>query len=165
MGFLARKTPEEQAAAAAAKERAREEKAARKAAEQREQARQDWLKSPAGLARAAYRHGDVLFQCPIVAMEQEAVIVALGGGSTFERAHDVSAQLNGVVREGWELTHMSHVFVVQEQQSRDKTLASGQDVAVKGRTVGYYVFRRCDTNRTAADEPWVAVDADTATAG
>jgi hypothetical protein len=33
------------------------------------------------------------------------------------------------------------------EQSRDKLLSSGQNVAVNGTTVGPYVFRRCPENR------------------
>ncbi|NYV75265.1 hypothetical protein [Streptomyces sp. UH6] len=161
MGILSQRTPEEQAAADAERSRALREKAERRAAEAREKARLEWEKSPAGQARAAYRRGDAVFECPIVVMEQDAIIVALGGAATIERPHNATPHLNAVIREGWELAHTSHVFVLQEQQSQDKTLSSGQNVAVKGHTVGYYLFRRCDPHRAAADEPWVE-DAPTA---
>ena len=45
----------------------------------------------------------------------------------------------------------SFVFVEEGSQSRDKFLSSGQNVAVKGSTVGYYLFRRCDENRIVGD--------------
>jgi hypothetical protein len=32
--------------------------------------------------------------------------------------------------------------VEQGQESRDKLLASGQNLAIKGTTVGYYLFKR-----------------------
>jgi hypothetical protein len=35
----------------------------------------------------------------------------------------------------------SFVFVEQGQQSRDKFMSSGQNVAIKGSVVGYYLFR------------------------
>jgi hypothetical protein len=47
-----------------------------------------------------------------------------------------------VAREGWELVTGSFVFREQGQQSRDKFMSSGQNVAIKGTTVGYYLFRR-----------------------
>jgi hypothetical protein len=40
------------------------------------------------------------------------------------------------------------------QQSRDKFLASGQNVATKGTTVGYYLFRRCEQNRREPIAAW-----------
>ena len=33
------------------------------------------------------------------------------------------------------------------QQSRDKFMSSGQNVAVAGTVIGYYLFRRCEANR------------------
>lgn len=44
----------------------------------------------------------------------------------------------------------SFVFVEQGQESRDKFMASGQNVAIKGEVVGYYLFKRCEANRVAA---------------
>lgn len=41
----------------------------------------------------------------------------------------------------------SFVFVEKGQQSRDKFMSSGQNVAIKGETVGYYLFKRCEANR------------------
>jgi len=50
------------------------------------------------------------------------------------------------------------VFVEQGQQSRDKFLASGQNVAIKGTTVGYYLFSRREANRRERlPEPWKEV--------
>jgi hypothetical protein len=45
-------------------------------------------------------------------------------------------------------------FVEQGQQSRDKFLASGQNVATKGTTVGYYLFRRCEQNQREPITAW-----------
>jgi hypothetical protein len=58
--------------------------------------------------------------------------------------------LNGVCREGWELVNGSFTFVEEGQQSRDKFMASGQNVAIKGTTVRYYLFRRNEAMRRAA---------------
>jgi hypothetical protein len=55
---------------------------------------------------------------------------------------------NAVCSEGWELVNGSFVFVEQGQQSRDKFMSSGQNVATKGCTVGYYLFRRSEANRS-----------------
>lgn len=75
-------------------------------------------------------------------MNQSAVIVAMVGSSTTQRTSDPSVVLNAVCREGWDLVSGSFVFVEQGQQSRDKFMSSGQNVAIKGETVGYYLFRR-----------------------
>lgn len=67
-----------------------------------------------------------MFQYSIDVMSQKAVIVAMVG-------------VNG-----------SFVFVEQGQESRDKFMSSGQNVAIKGEVVGYYLFKRCDANQRAA---------------
>lgn len=75
-------------------------------------------------------------------MSQEAVIVAMVGSNTTQTTVDPVAVLNSVCREGWDLITGSFVFVEEGQQSRDKFMSSGQNVAIKGTTVGYYLFRR-----------------------
>lgn len=58
---------------------------------------------------------------------------------------------------GWALEETttgngSFVFVEQGQQSRDKFMSSGQNVAIKGQTVGFYLFRRSEENRRQPTE-------------
>jgi hypothetical protein len=48
----------------------------------------------------------------------------------------------------------SFVFVEEGSQSRDKFMSSGQNVAVKGTTVGYYLFRRSEANKRETSNPW-----------
>jgi len=78
-------------------------------------------------------------------MSQAAIIVAMVGSSTSKKTADPSQILNAVCARGWELVNGSFVFVVEGEQSRDKFMASGQNVAVKGRTVGYYRQVSCST--------------------
>jgi hypothetical protein len=73
------------------------------------------------------------------------------GSATTKTATDPSEILNAVCAQGWDLVNGSFVFVEEGSQSRDKFLSSGQNVAVKGSTVGYYLFRRCDENRIVGD--------------
>jgi hypothetical protein len=80
-------------------------------------------------------------------MRQQAVIVAMVGSSTTKKATDPSAVLNAIAFEGWELVNGGFVFVEEGQQSRDKFMSSGQNVATKGSVVGYYLFRRAPQNR------------------
>jgi hypothetical protein len=88
-------------------------------------------------------------------MNQKAIIVTMVGSTTSKRTSDPTAVLNSVCHEGWELVTGSFVFVEEGQQSRDKFLSSGQNVATKGQVVGYYLFRRCAENRrTPLVEPW-----------
>src|SRR5438552_18525923 len=93
-------------------------------------------------------------------MSQQAIIVAMVGSSTAKKTADPTEILNSVCHEGWELVNGSFVFVEQGQQSRDKFMASGQNVAIKGTTVGYYLFKRCEPNRREVTKPWEAAVAD-----
>src|SRR5438552_10673281 len=82
------------------------------------------------------------------------------GSSTSQRTADPTDVLNAVCREGWELINGSFVFVEQGQESRDKFMSSGQNVAIKGTTVGYYLFRRCEENKQETVDPWDAPPAE-----
>lgn len=44
----------------------------------------------------------------------------------------------------------SFAFVTEGEQSRDKFMSSGQNVAIKAKMMGYYLFRRCEENRVSA---------------
>lgn len=132
-----------------------EKKDARQA-KQDERLRLAFLASPAGRARAAFTDGSVVFQCAVNVMSQQAIIVPMVGSNTASQTSDPTAILNSVCNEGWELVNGSFVFMETGQQSRDKFLASGQNVAVSGATIGYYLFRRCEANRReTTPEPWL----------
>ena len=79
-------------------------------------------------------------------MSQDAVIVKMVGSTTTKQTSDPVDVLNSVCREGWELITGSFVFVEEGQQSRDKFMSSGQNVAIKGSVIGYYLFKRCEAN-------------------
>jgi hypothetical protein len=69
------------------------------------------------------------------------------GGRTTRSSTDPVDVLNAVCGEGWELVNGSFVFVEQGQESRDKFMSSGQNVAITGTTIGYYLFRRSEHAR------------------
>jgi hypothetical protein len=108
--------------------------------------------SPAGRARLAYRAGDQIFQYSIDVMNQQAIIVAMVGSKTSSTTLDPTAILNAVCREGWEIVSADFPFVMTGQQSRDKFLSSGQNVAVAGTVLGFYVFKRCDANQVSESD-------------
>ena len=171
MALLQKQTEDQRAEKAAAKERARLEKEERKQRERLEQdertrqerieaARQAFMASPVGQARAAFENGDHVFQYSIDVMNQQAIIVAMVGSRTSSKEVDPTSILNAVCHGGWELVNGSFVFVEQGQQSRDKFGSSGQNVAIKGTTVGYYLFRRCEANqKLPLPEPWKDLEA------
>jgi hypothetical protein len=55
---------------------------------------------------------------------------------------DPNAILNAIAGEGWDLVNGSVVFRPTGEQSRDKFMASGQQVSIAGTTIGYYLWRR-----------------------
>jgi hypothetical protein len=159
VALINRKSPEEKAQQQAEKERRQREADAEKERKQIERERQAFFSTPAGQARTAYDDGDRVFQCAFDVMSQSAVVVAMMGSTTTKKTSDPTAILNSVCREGWELLTGSFVFVHEGSQSRDKLMSSGQNVAVKGTTMGYYLFRRCEGNAEPRVNPWVQVTA------
>ncbi len=93
-------------------------------------------------AHAAYVRGDQIFQAAIEVASQQAVVAPMVGTASPSRDADPSETLNEICAQGWDLVNGTVVFVPTRQESRDKFLASGQQVAISGRTVGYYLFRR-----------------------
>ena len=145
-----RKTEQEQLVAAQEREAAAQQKALEKQAAQHAA---EWAKfwaSPQGQARKAYEAGDRILQSEFEVMTQQAVVVVMVGALNTSKTTDPTAILNAIAGEGWELITGSFVFVVQGEESRDKFMASGQNVAIKGVTKGYYLFRRCEQNRITA---------------
>jgi hypothetical protein len=134
------------------REQRKQERAVEREARRFKKQAEAFYATPQGQARLAFDRGDHVFQYEVGVMNQQAVIVAMVGSTSTHKAVDPTWVLNSVCREGWELVNGSFVFVEQGQQSRDKFMASGQNVAVRGKTVGYYLFKRCPANRHA-DEP------------
>jgi len=141
---------------------------------QREAAQARFLESPIGQATVAFDEGAGFFQLEIDAAKVERRMLGAGDVSIRQRkfgAHtDVLSQIESV---GWRLEHVSHVYVMTGQISRDKFLSSGQETGVMGHVVGYHLFRRCEENRDhslgsastselAVNSDWMDVDAATA---
>jgi hypothetical protein len=134
-------------------QRRADKKAARDAKKADSKARAAMLtlaRSPAGRARTAFERGDLIFQCSFDVLSQQAVIVKMVGSATTKQTTDPTETLNAVSREGWELVTGSFVFIEEGQQSRDKFMSSGQNVATKGRTMGYYLFKRNESMLAAS---------------
>src|SRR5581483_7327261 len=163
-----RATPEEKAARQAAKdaERAQHDalKQAEKEAKARDKLRRAFDGSPAGDARVAFESGAHVFQYEASVKAMHAVVRPIGFGSnaigkeTFASrfGRGPVATLNAVCDEGWELLNGSFVFVETGQVSRNRAMASGQQVAVSGSVVGYYLFRRNEANKKNLPDPWDA---------
>jgi hypothetical protein len=152
--LIGRKSEEEKAAELARKEQERAAADEQKRLDAIEKQRQAFFATPAGQARLAYGRGDHVFQYDFDVMSQQAIIVSMVGSRTSKQTSDPVAVLNSVCHEGWELVNGSFVFVEEGQQSRDKFMSSGQNVAIKGTTVGYYLFKRCEANLRDMGDPW-----------
>ena len=132
-----------------------EQKALVREAEARKKMREDFFVSPAGQARVAYESGAHVFQYSLDVYKTQAVVVAMVGAYAKPASTtDPSVILNSVCHEGWDLVNGSFVFLELGSESRDKFLASGQQVAVKGSILGYYLFRRCEGNKKQSRDPW-----------
>jgi hypothetical protein len=123
-----------------------EDKAAKAAAKEAKRAVKDaeeFARSPQGRARAAFERGDALFQCAFDLQRTHAYVGMVTGGQTYYGpSNDPSEILNSIASEGWDLVNASVAFVETGSESRDRLLASGQNVATRGTVMGYYVFRR-----------------------
>lgn len=119
--------------------------------------RKAFFVSPAGQARQAYERGDLVFQYALdVYATQTFTIPMMKSYSAPKLTNDPSEILNSVCHEGWELVNGSVAFVQTGSESRDKFMASGQHIAVSGTVIGYYLFKRCDTNKRESVDPWEA---------
>jgi hypothetical protein len=150
-----RRTEEEKEARRDEKEAAAE--SARIVAEhkERDKQRQAFLDSPAGKALEAFERGDAVFQYSIDVHETKATVLAMTGAYTSSKeTNDPTDVLNSVCHQGWELVTGSFVFLELGSESRDKFMASGQQIAVKGTILGYYLFKRCETNKREMQMPW-----------
>lgn len=150
VGLFKQMTPEEHAASEAEKARKQASAEQQKAEKHAQRQLELFLASPQGQARTAFEAGDAVFQVDFPVMTQKAEVVAMVGAFNSAKSSDSTRTLNDIVVEGWDLVTASFVFVVQGEESRDKFMSSGQNVAVKGETRGYYVFRRDGSKKKAS---------------
>lgn len=120
---------------------------AEKAAMAARKADEAWQRSPQGKAVAAYNRGDEFFQveiphASITGFTNAAFNAATAG--TVRRQPTRTDLLGQIEEAGWRLEHADWVYVQTGQNSRDKFMASGQQVVVTGEVLGIYLFRRDD---------------------
>jgi hypothetical protein len=152
-----RATPEEKAAREEEKAARDQEGMREREATARNQIREDFFRSPAGQARLAYETGAHVFQYSFDVHKTEAVVIAMVGAYARPKSTtDPSAILNSVCNEGWDLVNGSFVLLELGSESRDKFMASRQQVAVNGSIIGYYLFKRCEENKKHTPDPWDA---------
>jgi hypothetical protein len=147
-----RSSPEERQAKAAAREEERARQAEVRAAAQVDQQREAesaaFNASPPGKARAARQAGQRYFQFSMPLEDVDRTWMAKFSHEMDTRVTDTSdavgVTLTVIEKEGWELIHSGFTFRETAQASRDKLLASGQQIATIGQTIGFYLFRATD---------------------
>jgi hypothetical protein len=130
MAGIFKKSEEEIAQASAKKE---EEKQAR--------LHQAWLASPVGLATTAKENGNGFFELELEIGSSSRSVTFGSGDFGSHKKQDFTGLLSQIESIGWHLEHVGYYFMVTGESSRDKFLASGQNVAVNGKTMGVYLFR------------------------
>lgn len=120
----------------------RERRDQERATEERSRQHAKFVASPQGMARTCYQRGDALFQVSLDLENIQNHVIAMESAYTTRHAIDVSDVLNAIHSEGWQFHSFSTTFVNEGEISRDRFLASGQQVAVQGRVYATYVFTR-----------------------
>jgi hypothetical protein len=105
------------------------------------------------VAWAAFERGDQVLQLALPLTQQAGYITPMVGGGTSSTRSDIGTALNKVIRSGWELVSASVVFVQTGEVSRDKFFSSGQQTAISGEVVGYYLFSRNESNQDPSVRP------------
>lgn len=149
-------------------QRARDKAQAERAERKREEARyKEWALTDQGRASIAFEQGARFFQMQRAVSETTGSTVAMVGTSSASKEVDRSARSTGirsldemahnaqqlsltdtlaVVEEiGWKLNDVGYTFRQTRSESRDKFLASGQQIAISGEIIGIYLFRRGTT--------------------
>jgi hypothetical protein len=104
----------------------------RREAESLQAAHEAFLRTPVGRARAAFRREDCVFQYSLALTDA-----------------DPNPVLNGICREGWEV--VSCAFM---PPSQEKHAATPEQNGLPARTIAHYLFRRCETHRRDASDPF-----------
>jgi hypothetical protein len=125
-----------------------EERAADKAkleasqAKQKEEAdRKTWLATPLGMATSAREEGHGFFEIELEIGSSKRNVSFGTADFGKHKKSDFTGLLSQIEEVGWVLEHVGYYFMITGETSRDKFLASGQNTAVNGKTMGVYLFR------------------------
>ncbi|MFL6239068.1 MAG: DUF2510 domain-containing protein [Actinomycetes bacterium] len=131
---------------AKAQAKADREAAANQAKAQREAAQKEqaFRSSPVGQALTAKEQQQGLFEMQLVVGQSQRDSTIWGGNNTNwskDKKLNHAGTLAAIEAVGWKLEHVGYIFQITSESSRDKFLATGQQVAVSGQTIGIYLFR------------------------
>lgn len=135
-----------------ARREAKDAKAARKAQEAFDD-------TPEGQARIAHQRGDQWLELEMPMRDAGALNSYGDTGRDYTKRvagiglsrdpADVTDRISPIEAEGWDLTTAQYVYVMTGQDSREKWTSSGERVAVTGRIVGIYLFKRRELEAAA----------------
>jgi hypothetical protein len=110
-----------------------------------EREHENWLTTPVGLAATAKENGEGFFEIELEVGTSKRDVTF--GSKDFGRhtKRSFTGLLSSIEAVGWKLEHVGYYFLITGESSRDKFLASGQSVAVSGKTMGIYLFRNSGT--------------------
>jgi len=103
-----------------------------------------WLATPLGMATAAKESGNGFFEIELEIGSSKRSVSFGSADFGNHRKSDFSGLLSQIENAGWKLEHVGYYFMITGETSRDKFLASGQNTAVNGKTMGVYLFRNAD---------------------
>ena len=107
---------------------------------------QQWLNSPVGQAGMAKERGDGFFEIELeVGQHSGSVSFGMSAQGSYRR-QGFTGLLSDIEAQGWKLVHVGYYFMPTSETSRDKFMASGQNVAINGKSMGVYLFRNADDN-------------------
>jgi hypothetical protein len=110
----------------------------------KEKSHQAWLQSPLGLATQAKEAGNGFFEIELELGSSKRNVSFGTGDFGKHKKSEYTGLLSQIEDIGWLLEHVGYYFMITGETSRDKFLASGQNTAVNGKTMGIYLFRNID---------------------
>lgn len=102
---------------------------------------QAWLASPLGMAISAKEAGNRFLEIELeVGISDRTVSFGMADFGEYKKSESTGL-LSQIEDAGWRLEHVGYYFMITGEESRDKFIDSGQHTAVKGQTMGVYLFR------------------------
>jgi hypothetical protein len=103
-----------------------------------------WLTTPLGMATSAKESGNGFFEIELEIGSSKRSVSFGSADFGKHKKSDFTGLLTQIEETGWRLEHVGYYFMITGETSRDKFLASGQNTAVNGKTMGVYLFRNTD---------------------
>jgi hypothetical protein len=139
MASIFKKSDEERAAERAALD-------AKEAKLREEAEHRVWLSTPLGMATSAKEAGNGFFEIELEIGSSKRNVAFGSADFGKHRKSDFTGLLSQIENIGWKLEYVGYYFMITGETSRDKFLASGQNTAVNGKTMGVYLFRNLDNS-------------------